>query len=107
MIIGDQQAYKNYDFAADKDKGYFDIDNPINDHKDNTGVTKLPLSAPARYGGIRVNLRNSQNWKKVVSPLLLVLFIALSLLTLINCVCLQNMKDNGLLEKLLVNGSKE
>ncbi|MCH2208035.1 MAG: PQQ-dependent sugar dehydrogenase [Lentisphaerales bacterium] len=46
MIIANQQAYYNYDFKAKKQKVKFDINVPINDHAENTGLQNLPPAQP-------------------------------------------------------------
>lgn len=46
MVIANQQAFKNYDPNSKKEKGYFDPQAPVNDHKENTGIKNLPAAQP-------------------------------------------------------------
>lgn len=46
MIIADQQAFTDYDFKNKKSLGKFSVNEPLNNHPDNTGLQKLPASQP-------------------------------------------------------------
>ncbi len=45
--IGDNQSYRDYNFANGTSGEYFDCQQPINDSPNNTGATNLPPSIPA------------------------------------------------------------
>jgi cytochrome c len=46
MIIANQQAFHDYDFKNKKQLSKFNVNNPINNHPENTGLQKLPPSEP-------------------------------------------------------------
>jgi cytochrome c len=46
-FVGDNQAYRDYDFAAKKPGPYFDPKHPVNDSPNNTGLQDLPPAQPA------------------------------------------------------------
>ena len=46
-FLGDNQAYRDYDFANKKSGPYFDPKHPVNDSPNNTGVRDLPPAQPA------------------------------------------------------------
>ena len=46
MIIADQQSFQNYDFESQQPMTPFDPETPLNDHRGNTGIQRLPPSQP-------------------------------------------------------------
>ena len=44
---GDNEAYRDYDFATGQSGDFFDPNNPVNDSPNNTGPQNLPPSQPA------------------------------------------------------------
>ncbi|GAB4487050.1 MAG: hypothetical protein OHK0019_01550 [Saprospiraceae bacterium] len=46
-FIGDNQAYRDYDFAEKKSGFYFDPQKPVNESPNNTGARELPPAQPA------------------------------------------------------------
>jgi glucose/arabinose dehydrogenase len=46
-FVGDNQAYRDYDFAGEESGGLFDATLPINDSPNNTGARVLPPARPA------------------------------------------------------------
>ncbi|MFS4491465.1 ThuA domain-containing protein [Maribacter sp. 2308TA10-17] len=47
LFIGDNKPYKDYDYATGESGATFDPEKPINDSKNNTGLTELPPAQPA------------------------------------------------------------
>lgn len=47
LFIGDNFAYRDYDFAADSIGGAFDVQRPWNDSTHNAGTRRLPAAQPA------------------------------------------------------------
>ncbi|MEY7972884.1 ThuA domain-containing protein [Saccharomonospora xinjiangensis] len=45
--VGDNQPYRDYDFASGTSGGSFDCSAPVNDSPHNTGLTELPPAQPA------------------------------------------------------------
>ena len=46
-FIGDNQPYADYDYATDSIYGLFDVNKPINNSPNNTGLTELPVPQKA------------------------------------------------------------
>ncbi len=46
-FVGNNKAYRDYDFSTKKSGDYFDPDKPINSSVNNTGRTELPPAQPA------------------------------------------------------------
>ncbi|MCC6461419.1 MAG: ThuA domain-containing protein [Saprospiraceae bacterium] len=47
LVIADNQAYVDYDFAAKRSEGLFSVDKPLNNSPNNTGLTALPAAQSA------------------------------------------------------------
>ena len=47
LFIGDNKAYVDYDYATGKSGKHFDPEHPVNDSKNNTGLTDLPPAQKA------------------------------------------------------------
>ena len=47
LFVGGNYAYRDYDYATGESGDFFDPENPINDSKNNTGLTELPPAQPA------------------------------------------------------------
>jgi cytochrome c551/c552 len=47
LFVGDNYAYREYDYATGKSGAAFDPEHPINDSRNNTGLRELPPAQPA------------------------------------------------------------
>jgi glucose/arabinose dehydrogenase/type 1 glutamine amidotransferase/cytochrome c551/c552 len=47
LFIADNQPYRRYDYSTGKSGELYDANKPINDSKNNTGLTELPPAQPA------------------------------------------------------------
>lgn len=47
LFIGNNKPYRDYDYSNGQHGGFFDPMKPINDSKNNTGLTELPPAQPA------------------------------------------------------------
>ena len=47
FFIGPNYAYRRYDYATGKSGDFFDPEKPVNDSRNNTGLTELPQAQPA------------------------------------------------------------
>lgn len=47
LFIGDNKAYLDYDYSTGESGDAFDPERPVNDSRNNTGITELPKAMPA------------------------------------------------------------
>lgn len=47
MFVGNNYAYRSYDYATGKSGDFFDVNKPVNNSRNNTGLTELPPARPA------------------------------------------------------------
>lgn len=47
LFVGNNYAYRDYDYATGKSGSAFDLEKPINDSRNNTGLQELPPAQPA------------------------------------------------------------
>ncbi|HSC67123.1 MAG TPA: ThuA domain-containing protein [Cellvibrio sp.] len=47
LVIGQNKAYKQYDYLEKKSGGLVDVNNPVNNSPNNTGTKQLPAAQPA------------------------------------------------------------
>ncbi|MFD0797470.1 ThuA domain-containing protein [Maribacter chungangensis] len=47
LFIGDNKPYREYDYSTGESGGLFDPENPVNNSRNNTGLTNLPKAMPA------------------------------------------------------------
>ena len=64
LFIADNKAYRDYDYSNGESGDFFDPEKPINDSRNNTGLTELP---PARGAYIYYNYDGSDQFSGLAS----------------------------------------